>query len=104
LKALEPLLVNGNAGAQRIAGLMHLHGRGLSKDRQKALQLLELSANQNDAKAQFLLGDLVIKDCQQKCPEIKRALPLFHAAHKSGFSEATEALAKFLWVGRCSRR
>ena len=40
LKALEPLLVNGNPGAQRIAGLMHLYGRGVSKDRQKALQLL----------------------------------------------------------------
>ena len=99
LKALEPLLVNGNPGAQRIAGLMHLHGRGVSKDRQKALQLLELSANQNDAKAQFLLGDLLIKDCQQKCPEIERALPLFHAAHKSGVPEATEALAKIHLMG-----
>lgn len=99
LKALEPLLINGNPRAQRIAGMMHLHGRGVSKDRQKALQLLELSANQNDAKAQFLLGDLLIKDCQQKCPEIERALPLFHAAHKSGFPEATEALAKIHLMG-----
>jgi len=99
LKALEPLLVNGNPGAQRIAGLMHLYGRGVSKDRQKALRLLELSANQSDAKAQFLLGDLLIKDCQQKCPELERALPLFHAAHKSGVPEATEALAKIHLMG-----
>jgi TPR repeat protein len=99
LKALEPLLVNGNPGAQRIAGLMHLYGRGVSKDRQKALQLLELSAKQSDAKAQFLLGDLLIKDCQQKCPELERALPLFHAAHKSGVPEATEALAKIHLMG-----
>ena len=99
LKALEPLLVNGNPGAQRIAGLMHLYGRGVSKDRQKALKLLELSANQSDAMAQFLLGDLLIKDCQQKCPELERALPLFHAAHKSGVPEATEALAKIHLMG-----
>ena len=99
LKALEPLLVNGNPGAQRIAGLMHLYGRGVNKDRQKALKLLELSANQSDAKAQFLLGDLFIKDCQQKCPELERALPLFHAAHKSGVPEATEALAKIHLMG-----
>jgi TPR repeat protein len=99
LKALEPLLVNGNPGAQRIAGLMHLYGRGVSKDRQKALQLLELSANQGDAKAQFLLGDILIKDCQKKCPELERALPLFHAAHKSGVPEATEALAKIYLMG-----
>ena len=99
LEALEPLLVDGNPEAQRIAGLMHLYGRGVSKDRQKALQLLELSANQSDAKAQFLLGDLLIKDCQQKCPELERALPLFHASHKSGVPEATEALAKIHLMG-----
>jgi TPR repeat protein len=98
-KALEPLLIDGNAEAQRIAALMYLNGYGVVKDLQKATELLELAANQSDPKAQYLLGDLLIDKCKKTCPAVKRALPLFHAAHKAGVSEATEALAKIHLMG-----
>ena len=97
-KALEPLLIDGNAEAQRIAALMYLNGHGVVKDLQKATELLERH-NQSDPKAQYLLGDLLIDKCEKTCPAVKRALPLFHAAHKAGVSEATEALAKIHLMG-----
>ena len=98
-KALEPLLIDGNAEAQRIAALMYLNGYGVVKDLQKATELLELAANQSDPKAQYLLGNLLIDKCEKTCPAVKRALPLFFAAHKAGVSDATEALAKIHLMG-----
>ena len=99
VKDLEPLLIDGNAEAQRIAALMYLNGHGVAKDQRKAAELLKLSAAQNDAVAQYLLGELLISECEQTCPEVEHALPLLHAAHKAGISDATETLAKIHLMG-----
>jgi TPR repeat protein len=101
---LEPLLLAGNARAQRFAGVMYLMGHGVKADQVKAHHLLELSAQQKDPAAKFLLAELMTEECVDTCPQIKEVLPLLKEASEGGVHEATEMLAKIyadgIWVPR----
>ena len=99
LPQLEPLLLAGNPEAQRIAALMYLRGDGVPVDEAKANHLLTLAAEQNDPTAKFLLADKMTEDCEETCPQMARALPLFEEASAAGVDEATEALARIYSMG-----
>ena len=58
LRELRPLAERGNAGTQRVLGVMYGKGRGIPQDYADALQWYRKAAEQGDAHAQYNLGSM----------------------------------------------
>ena len=58
LRELRPLAERGNAGTQRVLGVMYGKGRGIPQDYAEALQWYRKAAEQGDAHAQYNLGSM----------------------------------------------
>ena len=58
LRELRPLAEQGNAGTQRVLGVMYGKGRGIPQDYAEALQWYRKAAEQGDAHAQYNLGSM----------------------------------------------
>jgi TPR repeat protein len=58
MRLARPFAEEGDAGAQWVVGAMFLLGQGVPQDVAEAAQWYERSANQGDADAQHLLGQL----------------------------------------------
>ncbi len=60
LRELRPLAEQGNAGTQRVLGVMYGKGRGIPQDYAEALRWYRKAAEQGDAHAQFNLGVMYV--------------------------------------------
>ena len=60
---------------------------------------IRLSADQNDPHAAYKLGEWLIADCSDTCPDVKEALRLFGAAYKAGLHEATKKIGRIHFLG-----
>ena len=98
-RVLEPPLLAGHPHAQLLAAAFFYNGDLLEKNRSKAMELVRLSADQNEAKAQYQLGEWLIEDCSDACPNIKEALRMLKAASKAGLHEATEQIGRIYFLG-----
>ena len=58
LREWRPLAERGNAGTQRVLGVMYGKGRGIPQDYAEALQWYRKAAEQGDAHAQYNLGSM----------------------------------------------
>ena len=99
LAALEKPLLEGHPKAQLLAAAFFYDGELLEKNRSKAIELIRLSADQNDPHAAYKLGEWLIADCSDTCPDVKEALRLFGAAYKAGLHEATEKIGRIHFLG-----
>ena len=97
--ALEEPLLEGHPKAQALAALFFHEGDLLEQDRNKALELIKLSAAQKEPRGQLLLAKWLIADCTETCPNIDRALVLLRMASDAGLHDATEEIGRIYYDG-----
>lgn len=57
IKTVEPAAIAGDAHAQVLMGVAYLRGKGVERNKEKALSMLEKSAATGNSEAQYLLGE-----------------------------------------------
>ena len=96
---LERSLLQGHPTAQALAASFFYDGDLLGKNHTKAIELIRLSASQNEPRGQYLLAKWLTEACNETCPDVKEALTLFKAASKAGLHEAAEEIGRIHFLG-----
>jgi TPR repeat protein len=89
----------GDTAAQvRVAEILHERSDLASKDHEKMMYWLDLAANENNPKAQYLLGKFYIEGIGTE-QDIEEGMAWYHEAASRGYSEAQYALARLYRLG-----
>jgi TPR repeat protein len=95
LKTCETQAESGNAIAQYVLGWVYYNGWAVKKDTDKGLKLLQQSADQGYATAQFQLGAEYTRYPDSPGSNWDKGLNLLHSAADQGQPAAQSALAFF---------
>jgi TPR repeat protein len=82
-KEIDTLVSKGDAEAQHLLGFMYLFGLGMPEDKKLAEHWLLKSANQGNARGQFRLGHLYLRDGSNTTEERMKAVQWFLIAQRS---------------------
>lgn len=88
--------------AIRKVGLCHIHGHGVAKNTDKAIEFLTLAAEYGDGIAMYTLAQILHSDKQRK--DDAKALEWFKRAEKSKAKEITANLARHYYDGTIVER
>jgi len=98
LETLEPLVRDGDSSAQYLIGRMYFDGRGLPKDRVKALEYFEIAAARGNAAARCALGTIYYTG-EGRPKDAAIAAYWFQLAADQGFAPARSRLGWLYELG-----
>jgi hypothetical protein len=116
LAEISPLAEAGEAGAQRLLGIMYRQGKGVAKDGERALYWTQQAVKQGDGPAQFNLanmyeaGDAVAKNlalaAKWYAAAARAGIPLAQyrlgTFYLEGLGTAPDAVLAFVWYSRAA--